>query len=111
MPSGNMNTDVRQAITTNAQIVAGAGRFMGFDWFNASAAVAYVYVYDTATTPTVGNLGNLIYEKGLPAGAGSNEVFPAGGRAFQLGLWIGVSSLPSGSSAPGTGLVLTTFFS
>lgn len=111
MPFGNMSTDIRQALTTNAQIVAGYGTFLGFDWFNASAAVAYVFVYDTASTPTVGSTTGLIYQKGLPAGAGSNEVFPAGGRAFQLGLWIAVSSSPNSSSAPDTGLVLTTMFS
>lgn len=111
MPAGNMSTDIRQALTTNAQIVAGPGVFLGFDWFNASAATAWVFVYDTASTPTVGSTSSLIYQKGIPAGAGSNEVFPAGGRAFQLGLWIGVSSAATSSSAPGTGLTLTTMFS
>jgi hypothetical protein len=111
MPFGNMSTDIRQALTTNAQIVAGYGTFLGFDWFNASAATAWVFVYDTATTPTVGSTTGLIYQKGLPAGAGSNEVFPAGGRAFQLGLWIGVSSSATTSGTPGTGLTLTTMFS
>lgn len=106
-----MNTDVRQALTTNAQIIVGPGTFLGFDWFNPDAATSYIFVYDTATSPTIGNLPGLLYEKGLPAGAGSNEVFPAGGRAFQNGLWIAVSTSPTTGSAPGTGLVLTTMFS
>lgn len=106
---GPTSTNVQQALTSSAVIKTQGGALYGFDWFNPNAGTAYVFIYDSATAPTIGSTTGLIYEKGIPAGAGSNFSFSVGIKSVN-GLYIAVSSSPNSSSAPGTGLVLTTFY-
>ena len=108
--SGGCLSNVQQALTTSVNIKASAGQVYGFDWFNPNAVTVYVFIYNTATTPgTIGATTVLLYQKGLPAGAGSNEFFDLG-IAFGTGIAIAVSTSPTSSAAPSTGLVLTTLY-
>src|ERR1035437_180915 len=108
--SGGCLANVQQALTTSVNIKGTAGQVYGFDWFNPNALSVYVFIYNTATTPgTIGATTVLLYQKGLPAGAGSNEFFNIG-LAFGTGIAIAVSTSPTSSAAPSTGLVLTTLY-
>jgi hypothetical protein len=103
-------SNVQQALTTSINIKASAGSFYGFDWFNPNAVTVYIFIYNTATTPgTIGATTVLIYQKGLPAGAGSNIEFPMG-IPCSAGIAIAVSTSPTSAAAPSTGLVLTTLY-
>lgn len=101
--------DVQQALTTSASIKAGQGTVRAFDWYNPNSSAIYVFLYDSTTAPTPGSKSGLVYQKGLPAGAGSNFTIP-GDIYFDNGIWIAVSTLPAGNTAPSTGAVLTTVF-
>jgi hypothetical protein len=108
--SGGCLSNVQQALTTSVNIKGTAGQVYGFDWFNPNAVTVYVFIYNTTTTPgTIGATTVLLYQKGLPAGAGSNEFFNIG-LAFSTGIAIAVSTSPTSSAAPSTGLVLTTLY-
>jgi hypothetical protein len=105
-----MSSAVSQALTTSVNIKSSAGTVYGFDYFNPNAVPVYVFLYNTTTTPgTIGATTVLLFQKGLPAGAGSNVSFP-NGLAFSTGIAIAVSTSPTSSAAPSTGLVLTTLY-
>jgi hypothetical protein len=108
--SGGLSSAVAQALTTSVQVKGSAGQFYGFDWFNPNSYTVYVFVYNTTTTtPTIGGTTNLIYQKGLPAGAGSNWQTDFG-IPCSNGICISVSTVANSTGAPSTGLVLTTLY-
>jgi hypothetical protein len=107
--SGGYSTNVQQALTTFTNVKNAAGQFYGFDWYNTTAATAYVFIYNTTGTPTIGSTTNLIYQKGIPAGAGSNVEFSLG-IPCSAGITIAVSTSATSSTAPSPGLVLTTLY-
>ncbi len=107
--SGGWSSNVQQALTTSAQVKASAGSFGGFDWGNPNSVPVYVFVYNTTSAPTIGSTTNLIYEKMIPANAGSNQEFGLGIPASS-GIYVAVSTSATSSAAPSTGLVLTTLY-
>lgn len=107
--SGGVSTHVEQALTTEAEVKASPGQFYGFDWFNPNAVPVYVFIYNTTSAPSIGSTANLIYQKGIPAGAGSNQEFKLG-IPCSTGIFIAVSTSPTSAAAPGTGLILTTLY-
>jgi hypothetical protein len=108
--SGGLSSAVSQALTTSTNIKATAGQFYGFDWFNPNAVTVYIFVYNTTTlAPAIGGTTNLVYQKGLPAGAGSNWLNDFG-IPCSNGITIAVSTSATSTGTPGTGLVLTTLY-
>jgi hypothetical protein len=107
--SGGVSANVQQALTSDAQVKASAGQLYGFDWFNPNSGTVYIFVYNTTSAPTIGSTTNLIYQKGLPAGAGANIEFEFG-IPCSSGIYVAVSTSPTSSAAPSTGLVLTTLY-
>ena len=108
--SGGLSGNVQQSLTTSAIVKASAGQFYGFDWFNPNAVTVYVFVYNTTTSGNaIGSATNLIYQKGLPAGAGSNWLNDFG-VPCSSGIVISVSTSATSTGTPGTGLVLTTLY-
>ena len=108
--SGGLSSNVQQAITTSAIVKASAGQFYGFDWYNPNAYAVYVFVYNTTTSAAaIGAATNLIYQKGIPAGAGSNWMCDFG-LPCSSGIVISVSTVANSTGAPATGLVLTTLY-
>jgi hypothetical protein len=107
--SGGVSANVQQALTTSASVKGSAGQLYGFDWFNPNSGTVYVFIYNATSAPTIGSTTNLIYQKGIPAGAGSNVEFQFG-IPCGTGIYIAVSTSPTSSAAPSTGLVLTTLY-
>jgi hypothetical protein len=105
-----LSTAVSQALTTTINVKASAGQLYGYAYSNPNSAVAYVEFYNTATTPgTIGSTTNLIYEMMIPAGAAANIALPIP-IYCSAGIAVAVATTATGSTAPTTGLTITTFY-
>lgn len=111
--SEGYSTEVEQALTTSVLVKSSPGKFTGFDWGNPNPNVVYIFVYDTTSAPAIGSKTNLVYQKMLPANAGSHLEI-AGGVRCSSGIYVAVSTSPSGTGSPPTppaiGVVLTTMY-
>lgn len=85
---GTTNCFLQLANSTNATVCkASAGQVYDLVLSNNSANIAYLKIYNKATTPTC-NSDTVVFETAIPAstsGAGSNVTIPVG-RAFSAGI-------------------------
>src|ERR1700693_3718051 len=61
-----LTPDIRQALTTSAQIKSTAGKVYGFSVYNPANATVYIFYYNQTTSPTIGSTLNLLYQTALP---------------------------------------------
>lgn len=108
--SGGLSTNVQQALTTSAQVKSTAGQLYGYKIGNTNAStVCYVFFYNTTSAPTIGSTTNLIDQLMIPGGSAA-VWSDSNGIAFSSGIYVAVSTSATGSSAPGTGLVITSLY-
>jgi hypothetical protein len=107
--TGGTSTSVQQAITTSAQVKSSAGQIYGYRITNTNTSTVYVFWYNTTSAPTIGSTTNLIDQMGIPAGASANDTFSCG-IACSSGIYVAVSTSPTGSAAPSTGLTVSTLY-
>ena len=104
-------TKVLTNILATAQLArSGSGKFGGYFIYNTNSSVIYIQVYDAAAVADV-IVGTTtpIARYGIPATAGANLELDRGIR-FDLGLVIAATTTPTGSTAPTTGMEMTTYF-
>jgi hypothetical protein len=106
--SGNYS-NVQQALTTSAQVKTVLGNFYGYAIYNPNASAVWVTYYNQTTVPTIGSTTNLIFEVGIPAGSTINVSFDDG-IVFSSGLYVAVATSATGSTAPSTGVTITTTY-
>lgn len=106
--SGNYSS-VQQALTTSAQIKTVLGNLYGYAIYNPNASAVWVMYYNQTTAPTIGSTTNLIFEVGIPAGTTIN-LSSTDGIVFSSGLYVAVATTATGSTAPGTGVTITTIY-
>lgn len=106
--SGNY-TNVQQALTTSAQVKSTSGNIYGYAIYNPNAAATWVMYYNTTTAPTIGSTTNLVFEFAVPNASTVNVEFSQGIQ-FSSGLYVAVATTANGSSAPSTGLTITTVY-
>lgn len=102
-------TNVQQAMTTDAQVKAIPGQYYGSKIYNPNASAVWVEYYNTTTAPTIGSTTNLLIEFAVPA-TSSVMTTDDNGVAFSSGLYVAVATTATGSTAPGTGLTITTVY-
>lgn len=108
--SGGCSTAVSQALTTSINVKSTPGQLYGYTIYNPNASTVYIFWYNTATTPgTIGSTTNLLYQIGIPTGSAAHISLDYG-VVFSTGIAVAVSTSATSSSAPGTGLVITTLF-
>ena len=103
------NTNVQQALTTSALVKPINAEFFGYAVYNPNAAAVWVSWYNTKTAPTIGSTTNLLFQVAVPAGATLNIEF-TNGIDFNTGLYVAVATTATGSTAPATGLTITTVY-
>ncbi|MHB8816139.1 MAG: hypothetical protein ACYDAE_23145 [Steroidobacteraceae bacterium] len=103
-PKNNSNTPLTATVV---QVKGSAGELGGYIVYNPNASVAYVQVFDAATTGAV-TLGTTRPDIVIPVPptSGANLEF-ANGVNFTSGIQIAATTTDSGSTAPGTGLTVT----
>ena len=77
------------------------------DCSNPGAAVAYLEMFDAATTPTLGT--GMLFEIGIPAG-GALTLTPTSPWTGTSAGWIGAATTPTGSTAVSTAVVCSAKF-
>jgi len=103
-------THIVSAATTNATIVkASAGRLLGWNLANTSAAWKYVKFHNQTTTPTAGS--GVVRTIGIPPG-GRAELSMPGGIAFTTGIGMTIvnDSADAGTTAVSLGDVVGDIF-
>lgn len=103
------STNVQQALTTSALVKSINGEFFGYAVYNPNASAVWVDWYNTKTAPTLGSTTNLLFQVAVPAGATVNVEF-SNGIDFNTGIYVGVATTATGSTAPATGLTITTVY-
>lgn len=108
MATGNV-TNVQQALTTSAQVKTVPGQFYGYAIYNPNASAVYVSFYNSVAAPTIGSATNLLFQFAVPP---TNQVSIefADGIDFNAGLWVAVATTATGSTAPASGLTITTVY-
>ena len=107
--SGGWSTNVQQALSNTAVTVkSSAGQLGGYSITNTNTGFVYVFFYNAAS-PTVGSTTNLLFQIGIPASGAANVEFAAG-IAFSSGIYIAASTSATSSSAPSTGVTVTTLY-
>lgn len=105
-PHDNSNTP----LTTKAAVKGSAGQLGGYIIYNPNASVAYVQVFDAATTGAV-TLGTTRPDMVIPIPASSGANLEIGkGAAFASGIVVAATTADSNATAPGTGLTCTFLF-
>jgi hypothetical protein len=97
------------AQTTTVRTVKGsAGKLGGYYIYNPNTSVAYVQLFDTASSVTLGTtVPDVVL--GIPASAGANLLNDTG-IDFTTGIKFAVTTTATGNTAPSTGLDLTLFY-
>lgn len=103
-------TNVQQALTTSAKVDVKLGNLYGFSVYNPNGAATWVMYYNSTTAPTIGSTTNLMYEIAVPAGTTIVHPITDGGAVFSSGLYVAVATTATGSTAPATGLTITTVY-
>lgn len=108
--SGGLTTFFNGAVTNTAVAVkASAGQVYSWMLFNPSGAVAYLQVFNVAAAGvTVGTTAPLF---SIPVQAGTQVPFSTDiGIAFGTAISVAATTTPTGSSAPGTAMVVNIFY-
>ena len=90
-------------------IKASAGVLYGLSISNSAASVAYIQLFDTTGTPTLGqSMANEIF---VPASSGLiSAQFGLFGVQYTSGIVIAASSAEGGTLAPASGLLVTAYY-
>lgn len=116
--SGTMPIDFATGLTpysntalsnTKQQVKASAGKLYGWMVHNPSAATAYIQVWDVASGSITVGTTPPTYTIPLPAGASAN-VMSERGVSHATAINIAATTTPTGSTAPGTALVVSLFY-
>jgi hypothetical protein len=97
------------ALTTTVQVVkTGLSVVTGWMIYNPNATIAYVQLFDLATTVTLGTTVPTL-SLPIPAGASAN-LLDGAGIAFDNGIQVACTTTATGSTAPSTGLDVNIFY-
>lgn len=102
-------TNVQQALTGSAVVKTIPGGLFGYAVYNPNASAVWVEWYNTKTAPALGSATNLLFQTAVPAGATVQVQF-SNGIDFSTGLYVGVATTATGSTAPATGVTITTVY-
>ena len=111
-PIGGCSTYLASAqVASVTAVKTTPGSFYGGVIYNPNATVAYVQLFDAAVASVT--LGTTTPKLTLPVPATSALVLPQsaeGKAAFYTAISTAATTTPTGSTAPGTGLVTNLFF-
>lgn len=93
------------AAANAASVKAVAGNLYGYSFYNAAAAVRYVYLYNFATAPTMGTTTDIIVTP-IPAGGAVGMNFADIGVGFGTGIAIAVTTAPAANDNTVSGITV-----
>lgn len=107
---GGWFIDSRTALTnTPVSVKSAAGTFGGYILFNPAAAITYIQVFNVAVGSVTLGTTTPTFVIGIPAGSLANVEFP-NGVAMSTAIVTAATTTATGSSAPATAAVMTTFY-
>jgi hypothetical protein len=100
--TGGWSVSSQTSLTTSATVSSAAGKFGGYMFNNTNNSAAYIQVFDTTGTVTLGTT-TPTFVVPIPAGGAANVEF-ANGIAISSGIKVAATTTATGATTVATGL-------